>query len=58
VKAASAHDVCGVIVSSPMHFERFPGLAEALIGEGFSPRRFGSHLVLYERTPGNCPFRG
>jgi hypothetical protein len=54
VGAASDRAVCGVIVSSPLHFERFAGLADALAPEGFHPVRFGPHLVLYERDSPFC----
>jgi hypothetical protein len=54
VKAASAHDVCGVISSSATHFKRFPGLADALAAEGYRPTKFGPHIVLYERDTGRC----
>jgi hypothetical protein len=40
-----------------MHFERFPGLADALAAEGFNPRQFGPHLVLYERDSDFCAIR-
>jgi 4-amino-4-deoxy-L-arabinose transferase-like glycosyltransferase len=55
VKAAKARDVCGVIASSPMHFRRFHGLADALAAEGFHPVRFG-HITLYQRASApRCP---
>jgi 4-amino-4-deoxy-L-arabinose transferase-like glycosyltransferase len=49
VKAAAAPDVCGVISSSPTHFGRLHGLADALAGEGYSPVHFGPRITLFER---------
>jgi hypothetical protein len=52
VKAAAspADAVCGVIVTSPAHFGRLTGLADALAAEDFHPVRFGEHITLYERS--------
>jgi hypothetical protein len=50
VDAASAGDVCGVIVTSPEHFGRLAGLTDALASEGFHPVRFGEHITLYETS--------
>jgi hypothetical protein len=49
VDAASAHDVCAVISSSPQHFGRFDGLADALAPLGYEPNRFGDRITLFER---------
>ena len=49
VKAASAPDVCGVISSSPMHFQRFSGLGDALAGEGYTAVHFGPKIMLFVR---------
>jgi len=49
VKAASAGDVCGVIVTSPTHFGRLGGLADALAREGYHPARFGDRITFYEK---------
>jgi Dolichyl-phosphate-mannose-protein mannosyltransferase len=49
-KAAAARDVCGVISSSPTHFERLHGLGEALAAEGYSAVHFGPDITLFERT--------
>ena len=52
-------EVCGVIVTSPMHFGRLVGLADVLAAIGFHPVRFGEHITLYQRgTSHNCPFHG
>jgi hypothetical protein len=55
VQAADAQDVCGVIVTSPAHFGRLPGLADALAADDFRPVRFGEHITLYERS--DCAVR-
>jgi 4-amino-4-deoxy-L-arabinose transferase-like glycosyltransferase len=57
VKAASAADVCGVIVTSPQHFGRLGGLADALAAEGFHPTKFGPKITLYE-NPDCVPVSG
>ena len=50
VKAASAHDVCGVISSSSTHFKRFHGLGDPLAAEGYTAVHFGPHITLFERA--------
>jgi hypothetical protein len=54
VKAASAGDVCGVIVTSPAHFGRLGGLPDALAGHGYHPIQFGSKITLYARDTQFC----
>ncbi|MFI5046707.1 MAG: glycosyltransferase family 39 protein [Acidimicrobiia bacterium] len=54
VRAASAADVCAVVVTSPQHFGRFPGLGTRLADAGFAPERFGPRITLYAR-PGCDP---
>ncbi len=54
VKAASATDVCGVIVTSPQHFGRLGGLPDALAGHDFHPVQFGAGITLYERDTQFC----
>lgn len=54
VRAASAPDVCGVIVTSAQHFGRLDGLPDALAAHDYAPRRFGDHLTLYERDTPFC----
>jgi hypothetical protein len=49
VSAASAHDVCAVVSSSPLHFGRFDGLGTALAPLGYEPTRLGNRITLYER---------
>jgi 4-amino-4-deoxy-L-arabinose transferase-like glycosyltransferase len=61
VEAAEADDVCGLIVTSPMHFGRFPGLGEALAATHRPVRAFhyGDGITLYQLgTVHNCPFKG
>jgi len=53
-KAASAHDVCGVIVSSPVHFGRLGGLPDALAAHDYHPVQFGDVITLYERDTPFC----
>ena len=54
VKAASAGDVCGVIVTSPAHFGRLGGLADALAAHDYHPVQFGDRITLYERDTSFC----
>jgi hypothetical protein len=54
VRGAAAHDVCGVLVTSAMHYGRFGGLADALVAEGYHPVRFGDEITLYERDSDFC----
>jgi hypothetical protein len=54
VEAASAHDVCGVIVTSPQHFGRLGGLPDALAAHDYHPVQFGEHITLYERDTAFC----
>ena len=54
VKAASAVDVCGVIVTSPVHFGRLDGLGDRLAAEGYTAVEFGPGITLYERDLGRC----
>jgi hypothetical protein len=54
VRAASAPDVCGVIVTSAQHFGRLGGLPDALAAHDYAPRRFGEHLTLYQRDTPFC----
>ena len=54
VKAASAGDVCGVIVTSPAHFGRLGGLADALAAHDYHPVQFGDRITLYERDASFC----
>jgi hypothetical protein len=54
VKAASAKDVCGVIVTSPQHFGRLRGLPDALAAHDYHPTTFGEHITLYERDTPFC----
>jgi len=54
VKAASAGDVCGVVVTSPVHFGRLGGLPDALAGHDYHPVQFGDHITLYERDTSFC----
>ncbi|HEX5586135.1 MAG TPA: hypothetical protein VFZ17_02410, partial [Acidimicrobiia bacterium] len=49
VRAASAHDVCGVLVTSPRHFGRFTALPDRLAAAGYLPERFGDRITLYAR---------
>jgi hypothetical protein len=49
VRAASRPDVCGVLVTSPDHFGRFPTLGERLGAAGYLPERFGPRITLYAR---------
>jgi hypothetical protein len=59
VDAAKAKEVCGVISSSPAHFGRFHGLADALTAEGYQPVHFGPRITLYERgNPRSCRLAG
>lgn len=57
VEAASARDVCGVISSSPQHFQRFHGLRDALAAAGYGTTSFGPRITLYERRTGGCATR-
>jgi 4-amino-4-deoxy-L-arabinose transferase-like glycosyltransferase len=54
VKAASAADVCGVVVTSPQHFGRLGGLPDALAGHDYHPVQFGDGITLYERDTPFC----
>jgi hypothetical protein len=54
VEAASARDVCGVIVTSPQHFGRLGGLADALAAHGYHPVKVGDRITLYERDTPFC----
>ncbi|HEY3670633.1 MAG TPA: glycosyltransferase family 39 protein [Acidimicrobiia bacterium] len=54
VKAASAEDVCGVIVTSPVHFGRLGGLPDALALHDYHPVEFGDTITLYERDTPFC----
>ncbi len=54
VKAASAGDVCGVIVTSPVHFGRLGGLPDALAAHDYHPVQFGDRITLYERDTSFC----
>jgi hypothetical protein len=54
VKAASADDVCGVVVTSPQHFGRLGGLPDALAGHDYHPVQFGDRITLYERDTPFC----
>jgi len=54
VKAASAGDVCGVVVTSPVHFGRLGGLPDALAAHDYHPVQFGDHITLYERDTSFC----
>jgi hypothetical protein len=54
VKAASARDVCGVIVTSPQHFGRLGGLPDALAAHDYHPVQFGARITLFERTTPFC----
>ena len=50
VKAASADDVCGVVVTSPAHFGRLGGLPDALAAHDYHPVQFGhAHHALRAR---------
>jgi 4-amino-4-deoxy-L-arabinose transferase-like glycosyltransferase len=51
VAAARRSDVCGVIVSSPLHFRRFHTLPERLEAEGYERLHFGAK-TLYRK--GDC----
>jgi hypothetical protein len=54
VKAASAGDVCGVVVTSPVHFGRLRGLPDALAPHDYHPVQFGDRITLYERDTSFC----
>jgi hypothetical protein len=54
VKAASADDVCGVVVTSPTHFGRLAGLPDALSAHDYHPVQFGSEITLYARDTPFC----
>jgi hypothetical protein len=54
VDAATAHDMCGVIVTSPTHFGRLGGLPDALAAHDYHPKSFGAHITLYERDTPFC----
>jgi 4-amino-4-deoxy-L-arabinose transferase-like glycosyltransferase len=54
VRAASAKDVCGVIVTSPVHFGRLGGLPDALAAHDYHPVQFGDAITLYERDTPFC----
>jgi len=54
VEAASAHDVCGVIVTSPQHFGRLGGLPDALAAHDYHPVQFGTRITFYERDTPFC----
>jgi 4-amino-4-deoxy-L-arabinose transferase-like glycosyltransferase len=54
VQSASADDVCGVIVTSPMHFGRLGGLPDALAVHDYHPVQFGDRITLYERDTPFC----
>jgi hypothetical protein len=54
VEAASARDVCGVIATSPQHFGRLDGLADALAAHGYHPVQFGDRITLYARDTPFC----
>jgi 4-amino-4-deoxy-L-arabinose transferase-like glycosyltransferase len=54
VRAASAGDVCGVVVTSPQHFGRLGGLPDALAAHDYHPVQFGEHITLYERDTAFC----
>jgi 4-amino-4-deoxy-L-arabinose transferase-like glycosyltransferase len=52
--SSSTDDVCGVLVTSPQHFGRLGGLADALAAHDYHPVQFGSKITLYERDTGFC----
>ena len=54
MKAAKAHDVCGVISSSPHHFGRFEGLGDALAAEGYHAIEVGPGITFYARAAPRC----
>jgi len=54
VEAASASDVCGVIVTSPVHFGRLGGLPDALAAHDYHPVQFGDAVTLYARDTKFC----
>jgi len=54
VRAASARDVCGVIVGSPQHFGRLGGLPDVLAAHDYHPVQFGEGTTLYERDTPFC----
>lgn len=54
VRAASARDVCGVVVTSPQHFGRLRGLHDALSAEGFHAVRVGDRITFYARGTPFC----
>ena len=54
VKAASADDVCGVIVTSPAHFGRLGGLPDALAAHDYHPVQFGPKITFYKRDTSFC----
>ncbi len=47
--AASAPDVCAVVVTSADHFGRFARLGDRLAAVGYVPERFGPRITLYAR---------
>jgi 4-amino-4-deoxy-L-arabinose transferase-like glycosyltransferase len=49
LRAAKAADVCGVIVSSPLHFRRFHTLPERLEANGYEPLHFGAKTLYLKR---------
>jgi len=49
LRAAKADDVCGVIVSSPLHFRRFPTLPERLEANGYERLHFGAKTLYLKR---------
>lgn len=49
VRAAETDDVCGVIVSSPLHFRRFRTLPDRLEANGFERLHFGAKTLYLKR---------
>jgi hypothetical protein len=43
-----------VVVTSPQHFGRLGGLADALAGHDYHPVQFGEGITLYERDTPFC----
>ncbi|MFN8026242.1 MAG: glycosyltransferase family 39 protein [Acidimicrobiia bacterium] len=49
VRAAKTSDVCGVIVSSPLHFRRFHTLPDRLEANGYERLHFGAKTLYLKR---------
>jgi len=49
LRAAKTDDVCGVIVSSPLHFRRFHTLPERLEANGYERLHFGAKTLYLKR---------